>query len=46
MVKTQDNITSPLPGTKVKPVHNYDDEQTAMLTALREVRSCFPRVFI
>ncbi|EIM83498.1 CRAL/TRIO domain-containing protein [Stereum hirsutum FP-91666 SS1] len=36
MVKTQDNITAPLPGTTIKPLHTYDDEQTAMLTALRE----------
>lgn len=37
MVKTQDNITAPLPGTTIKPLHTYDDEQTTMLTALREV---------
>lgn len=44
MVKTKHNITSPLPDTEVKPVYTYNDEQTAMLTALREV--CCLRVLV
>lgn len=37
MVKTIDNITSPLPGTKIRPLYTYNDEQKALLKTLSEV---------
>ncbi|KAI0275354.1 CRAL-TRIO domain-containing protein [Gloeopeniophorella convolvens] len=36
MTKTTDVLTTPAPGTVVKPVHEYDDEQRAKLQTLRE----------
>ncbi|KAA1477222.1 CRAL TRIO domain-containing protein [Dentipellis sp. KUC8613] len=36
MAKTTKLITEPAPGTIVKPVHEYDDEQQSKITALRE----------
>lgn len=38
MAKTHQVLTFPAPGTKVKPVFIYDDEQRAKLNALKEVR--------
>ena len=42
MVKTTDLLTSPAPGTVVKPVFVYDDAQKEKLRALREVRLRLP----
>ncbi|KZP10091.1 CRAL/TRIO domain-containing protein [Athelia psychrophila] len=36
MSKTTKVLTTPSLGTKVKPIHQYDDEQTAQIEALRE----------
>lgn len=37
MTKTTKLLTSPAPGTEVKPVYVYDDAQKEKLDALREV---------
>lgn len=37
MTKTTKLLTSPAPGTEVKPVYAYDDTQKEKLHALREV---------
>ncbi|GLB43643.1 putative divergent CRAL/TRIO domain containing protein [Lyophyllum shimeji] len=34
--KTHEVLTSPVPGTKIAPVHEYTDEQKAKMKALRE----------
>lgn len=38
MAKTHQVLTSPAPGTQVKPIHEYNEEQTAQIDELREVR--------
>ncbi|KAH7924464.1 CRAL/TRIO domain-containing protein [Leucogyrophana mollusca] len=40
MGKTNDVLTSPEPGTQIKPVYEYTDEQKAQISALREVCPC------
>ena len=40
MTKTTQVLTQPAPGTVVKPVHVYDEEQKEKLEALREVSLC------
>lgn len=37
MTKTTQVLTQPAPGTVVKPIHVYDEEQKEKLEALREV---------
>ncbi|KII94958.1 hypothetical protein PLICRDRAFT_33786 [Plicaturopsis crispa FD-325 SS-3] len=36
MVQTSEVLTYPAPGTKVGPIHEYTEEQTAQIKALRE----------
>jgi hypothetical protein len=40
MTKTTQVLTQPAPGTVVKPVHVYDEEQKEKLEALRDVSLC------
>jgi hypothetical protein len=37
MAKTHEIFTKPVDGTKVAPIHEYDDEQKGKLKASREV---------
>ena len=38
MPKTHQILTSPAPGTQIRPVHQYDEEQKGKMQALSEVR--------
>lgn len=46
MTKTTKLLTRPAPGTIVKPVHEYDEEQKEKLQALREVSLCCILAFL
>lgn len=46
MAKTHQVLTSPVPGTQVKPIHEYTDAQNANIQALRDVSHLFPTLII
>lgn len=35
--------TEPAPGTKIGPIHEYDEKQTEMMKQVKEVRVCYPK---